>query len=135
MLGLILGFAFAVFLSPSQPSVHMFVDNQNAEAWSRGSVKTTGLITNILININAALQATLRRTQTREYLDSKSNIDADAISRNAFKNSGKLTRFYVTSRLKMSLTSLLTAPVSNLFQAVVALPMALVLDGFSRSSN
>jgi hypothetical protein len=135
MLGLILGFAFAVFLSPSQPSVHMFVDNQNAEAWSRGSVKTTGLITNILININAALQATLRRTQTREYLDSKSNIDADAISRNAFKNSGKLTRFYVTSRLKMSLTSLLTAPVSNLFQAVVALPMALVLDGFSLSSN
>jgi hypothetical protein len=43
MLGLILGFAFAVFLSPSQPSVHMFIDSQNAEAWSRGSVRTTNV--------------------------------------------------------------------------------------------
>ena len=135
MLGLILGFAFSVFLSPSQPSVHMFIDNQNAEAWSRGSVKTTDLTTNILINVNASLQATLARTQTREYIASASNIDADAISRNAFKNSEKLTRYSVTPLLMSSLTSLLTAPASNLFLAVRALPTTSVLAGFTLFST
>jgi hypothetical protein len=131
MLGLILGFAFAVFLSPSEPSVHMFIDNQNAEAWSRGSVRTTDITTNLLININASLQATLRRTQTRAYIDTKSNVDADAISRNVFRNSGNLTRYFVTPLLMTSLTSLLTAPASNLLQAVRALPTTSVLAGFS----
>ena len=135
MLGLILGFAFAVFLSPSQSSVHMFIDNQNAEAWSRGSVKTTDRVTNILINVNASLQATLARTQTREYIASASNIDADAISRNAFSNSENLTQYSVTPPLISSLTSLLTAPVSNLLQAVRALPTTSVLAGFTPFST
>ena len=106
----ILAFILANKLNPSEKHIHLYIDNQNAEAWSRGTIHNDSNLSNSMVFVNSILQSTLSPVQTRAYIKSEDNIHADAISRNHFVNSENLMEYCVTSQTLVFLKSLVNQP-------------------------
>ena len=109
-IALILSFLLALHVNPSADHVHLFVDNQNAESWSRGRVNTDSNLSVSLTVVNCILQSLLRVVQTRSYIKSEDNLNADSISRNTFVNYENLPQFSPTNPMLTFLSSLVKAP-------------------------
>jgi hypothetical protein len=100
LLAFIIAFLLALFLnSDCRTAIHIFVDNQNALAWSQGRIKTSDNLANILTMSNCFLQVGYNICQTRSYIRSQDNVQADQISRQQFANSDNLTQFSPSPRL------------------------------------
>jgi hypothetical protein len=107
----ILSFLLAYKLSPQIKHIHLYVDNQNAEAWSRGRISNDSNLSMSLTSVNSILQSTLNIVQTRAYIKSEANFNADNISRKRFTNSDQLPHYYPTSQMLKFLSSLVEEPV------------------------
>jgi hypothetical protein len=105
----------AHFLNPAQKHIHLFVDNQNAQAWASGVIRNDSNLSISLTCINSFLQSSLGIVQTRAYIKSADNKDADAISRQRFLNLKNLPRFSATSAMLLFLKSLVDLPDTNPF--------------------
>ena len=114
-IALILSFFLAHFLNPAQKHIHLFVDNQNAQAWASGVIRNDSNLSISLTCINSFLQSSLGIVQTRAYIKSADNKDADAISRQRFLNLKNLPRFSATSAMLLFLKSLVDLPDTNPF--------------------
>ena len=122
----ILAFLFVHRLSPpASAHVHLFIDNQNAEAWSAGRFKSHSNLTVSLVFLNSILQSALGLVQTRSYIRSEDNIHADAISRRSFARFDSLQRFSATSEPLRFLGLCLEAPVVCPFVLLQRLPILL----------
>jgi len=86
-------------IQPHQPHYHIYIDNQNALAWASGRISTNDKLANILTFTNSCLQTACKTPQTRSYIASADNINADSISRSTYKNSEQLTQYFMTPRL------------------------------------
>ena len=102
----IVAFLFAKFLAPHSDILHIRVDNSNAQTWSTGSFGTNDSIVNNITCANCFLQIAFKTTQTRKYIKSEDNQDADEISRKRFANLDKLPRYCATSPLLVFLRKL-----------------------------
>jgi hypothetical protein len=116
LIAFIITFLLAIFLNDPCTSIHIFVDNTNALSWSTGRIGTNDLCANILTLSNCMLQAGFKVTQTRSYIRSQDNKDADEISRRKFSNSNNLTQFYPTSPLLKFFRKLLNPQEVNVSQ-------------------
>jgi hypothetical protein len=110
---LILSFLLAHQLQPKERHIHLFVDNQNAQAWSRGVIHNDSNLSISLTSVNSFLQSMLNVVQTRAYIKSKDNKDADAISRLCFLNSENLPQFSASLMMLQFLRSLVDLPDTN----------------------
>lgn len=82
LLASIIAYLLTNYLVPGAKHVHLYIDNQNAIAWSMGKIKTEDVFARNLCCLNALIQGGLRGCfQSREYIRSKDNRVADAISR------------------------------------------------------
>jgi hypothetical protein len=133
-IALILSFMFAHQLRPDEHSIHLYVDNQNAESWSRGRFHSDSNLLLGLITFNSLLQTKLSVTQTRAYIRSEHNVHADSISRRCFLNSDHIPQFFVTSPILQSLRKLLETPDPNPFAMHQILLTISLSKGFSRTS-
>ena len=132
-LAFILSYLFAHHLTPAATHIHLFVDNQNAETWSRGKFNTDSNLSFSLVILNSMLQSMLCVVQTRSYIRSADNIDADAISRQSFLNSASLPRYSVTSATLQFLQSSVEHPENDLLLSLPRLLTLLPLGAFYRS--
>jgi hypothetical protein len=124
LLAFLIGFLFTMFLNPASTAIHLFVDNQNALAWSEGHIGTNDNVANILTLTNCFLQVGFNVMQTRQYIRSQENIQADQISRRIFANLDKLTQFYPSSHLMTFFRELLgqlEVDVSRILQLLLTL--------------
>jgi hypothetical protein len=110
LLAFIIAFLLAIFLNPHCAAIHIHVDNQNALAWSSGHIGTNDQLANILTLMNCFLQVGFNTIQTRCYIASKDNVQADQISRRSFANSEKLTQYYPSPHLIKFLGDLVNQP-------------------------
>ena len=130
----ILSFMFAHQLKPDEHSIHLYVDNQNAESWSRGRFHSDSNLLLGLITFNSILQTKLSVTQTRAYIRSELNTHADSISRKCYPNSDHIPQYFVTSPILKSLKSLLSTPDPNPFVVHQILLTISLSEGFSLTS-
>jgi hypothetical protein len=126
----ILGFIFAIHLQPS-PHVHIYIDNQNAGSWSSGKFHTKSNLVVSLVFLNSSLQSFLNVGQTRSYIRSEDNHNADNISRRFFEPYDKLPRFSLTSLILKSLQNYLGEHVPFQFENPPPLLTIPVSDAFS----
>jgi hypothetical protein len=98
-LALLLTYLLIKTIQPHQPHYHIYIDNQNALAWASGRISTNDKLANILTFTNSCLQTACKTPQTRSYIASADNINADSISRSTYKNSEQLTQYFMTPRL------------------------------------
>ena len=113
LLALIIGFWFAKFLAPNEAKIHVFIDNQNALRWSQGLIKTSNPLSLSLSMFNCLLQTQLRTLQTRSYIASADNFNADAISRRKFANCDHLTQYFLSAQTLTFCQLLLKSHVSS----------------------
>lgn len=124
LLAFIIAFLLAIFLNPQCTAIHIHIDNQNALAWSSGHIGTNDQLANILTLMNCFLQVGFNTTQTRCYIASKDNVQADQISRRSFTNSENLTQYYPSLHLIKFLRELVNQPdrdVSLILQSLLTL--------------
>jgi len=121
LLALIAGYMFTAFTCQETTKIHIHVDNQNAQQWAAGHIRTDNPIANQLTVLNACLQTALQVDQTRSYITSAANFYADAISRRRFKNSNNLTHYSAGTALREFFRSLLTKPESDASQIAAAI--------------
>lgn len=100
LLALIIGFWFAKFLAPNEARIHVFIDNQNALLWSQGQIKTSNPLSLSLSMFNCLLQTHLKTVQTRSYIASADNFNADAISRRKFVNCDRLPQYFLSTQTR-----------------------------------
>jgi hypothetical protein len=122
MIAFILGHMFAILVSPLTQHIHIHVDNQNAQALASGNISTNNNIANQLVVLNALIQNAYGRIQTRSYIRSEENFNADAISRNRFRTSPSVPEYRTTPRLIAFFKALLTSPDSAASQIAASLP-------------
>ena len=85
LLAAILGFLFALFVRPKSTHCHLYIDNTNAITWTLRKIKSNNFFSRNLVSLNALSQGVYKDCcQTREYIKSKDNMIADAISRHQF---------------------------------------------------
>ena len=85
LLASVIGFLLALHINPQLSHVHLFIDNCNAIAWSTGKIKTDHYFSRNLVTLNALSQGAYKGCcQSRQYIPSKENRVADAISRRRF---------------------------------------------------
>jgi hypothetical protein len=106
LLGLILCYALAKILDPNAPNIHIYIDNKNAEAWSTGRIQTSNSCAINLVFLNGYLQSAFNVTQTRSYIRSVDNVQADAISRRRWLNSDNLPQYKIQKSWLVCLTEL-----------------------------
>jgi len=124
LLAFIIAFLLAIFLNPQCAAIHIHIDNQNALAWSSGRIGTNDQLANVLSLMNCFLQVGFNMTQTRCYIASKDNVQADQISRRSFTNYENLTQYYPNSHLIKFLRDLVNQPdrdVSQILQSLLIL--------------
>ena len=121
LLAFLIGYTFTVFVCHEAERIHIHIDNQNAQHWSAGHIRTTEPIANLLTCLNAYLQTAFAVDQTRSYINTKDNINADNISRRSFNDSNRLTRYSAGPALKTSFGALLRQPESTPSQIVAKL--------------
>lgn len=93
----IIAYCFTLFLVPSCKHVHLWVDNQNAIAWSSGRIRTESNFAVNLTVFNSFLQSACPNcTQTRSFIPTYQNVLADAASRQKFQILGNLKRYALT---------------------------------------
>ena len=131
-IALILSFLLALHVNPSADHVHLFVDNQNAESWSRGRVNTDSNLSVSLTVVNCILQSLLRVVQTRSYIKSEDNLNADSISRNTFVNYENLPQFLPTNQMLKFLSSLVKAPDPHPYHLLQEIHTILACGAFYR---
>ena len=82
LLASIIAYLLTAYLLPDAKHCHLYIHNQNAIAWSMGKIKTEDNFARNLCCLNALIQGGLKGCfQSREYIRSKDNRVADAISR------------------------------------------------------
>ena len=82
LLASIIAYLLTNYLVPNAKHCHLYIDNQNAIAWSMGKIKTEDVFARNLCCLNSLIQGGLQGCfQSREYIRSKDNRVADAISR------------------------------------------------------
>ena len=82
LLASIIAYLLTNYLLPNVTHCHLYIDNQNAISWSMGKIKTEDTFARNLCCLNSLLQGGWRGCfQSREYIRSKDNRVADAISR------------------------------------------------------
>jgi hypothetical protein len=113
MIALIVVYLFAVAMQPDIKHVHVYVDNQNAQGWATGNIKTDNDIANNCVCVNSYLQVSLGVLQTRSYLPSAENKNADAISRLIFRENSALQEYRLERPLLIFLCDLLTTRNSS----------------------
>jgi hypothetical protein len=138
LLAFIATYLLAIHLSPSIPSIHIYIDNQNAQAWASGTFCTTNLITNHLSMITCCLQTVYNVPHTRSYIRSEENVNADNASRARFNKLDSKLRCYPTPRLLKFLAESLTHSDSD--PSLTLLAISTTLDSaasslFSSSSD
>ena len=124
LLALVIAFLLAIQLNPGCAAVHIYIDNKNALAWSAGKIGTNDQSANMLSLMNCFLQVAYKTTQTRSYIASKDNIEADAISRRKFQNSDQLIQFSPNTHLTQFLQQLVNqhdTDVSQILQLLLTL--------------
>jgi len=85
LLASILGFLLALHMKPNSHHCHIYIDNTNAISWQMGKIKTNHFFSRNLVCFNALVQGVYSGCcQTRQYIPSKANNIADAISRRIF---------------------------------------------------
>jgi hypothetical protein len=131
LLAFIITFLFTMFLNPTSTAIHIFIDNQNAMAWSSGQIGTNDHLANVLTLLNGFLQAGFNITQTRSYIESKKNTQADQISRRVFRNSEGLSQFYPNFPLIKFLQHLVNPQDNDVSRILASLLILLELPGSS----
>jgi hypothetical protein len=124
---------FAHQLRPLLTHIHLYIDNQNAEAWSRGIICNDSNLSNCLVYVNSLLQTSCNKIQTRAYIKSEMNIDADAISRNLYVNSANLVQYSITCQMLQFLSFLVSAHETSPSIILQQLLIVLESDVFFRS--
>jgi len=85
LLAAIIAYLLVHFLLPNAKHCHLYIDNQNAISWSMGRIKTDDFFARNLCCLNSVLQGGFKDCfQSREYIKSEDNREADAISRRRF---------------------------------------------------
>jgi len=85
LLAAILGFLLVLYMKPDSHHCHIYIDNTNAISWQMGKIKTDHYFSRNLVCLNALVQGVYSGCcQTRQYIPSKQNKVADAISRRSF---------------------------------------------------
>ena len=128
----ILGFLFAIHLQPS-PHVHIFIDNQNAGSWSSGRFHTRSNLIVSLVFLNSSFQNYLNVAQTRSYIRSEDNVNADNISRRLFKQYEELPRFSPSSQILKFLQNFLDEHVPFRFEnppPLLTIPVSAAFNPF-----
>ena len=131
----ILSFLFAHHLNPHARHIHLYIDNQNAESWSRGHFHSDSNVVLTFVTLNSILQSTLAIIQTRAYVRSEHNVVADSISRKCYLNSDHIPKYLVTSPILKFLRKLLDFPDPDPFVIHHDLLTALQSDVFCPTSN
>ena len=132
-IALFLSFLLAHKLSPASTHIHLYVDNQNAEAWSRGRISNDSNLSLSLTAVNSILQSTLNVVQTRAYIKSEANISADSISRRCFNNSDQLPHYSPTNQTLTFLSSLVKEPDPRPYHLLQEIHTILASGVFSRT--
>jgi hypothetical protein len=127
-IALIGGYIFTAFMCRTADRIHIHVDNQNAQQWAGGHIHTSNNIANQLTLVNAVLQAALQIDQTRSYIDTEENVDADDISRRRFKNSERLPHYWAGKALLTFFADLLRRQDSDPSQIAAELRTILASD-------
>jgi hypothetical protein len=109
----ILTFLLLHHLQPHLPHYHIHIDNQNAQAWSSGRVKTSDPTANSLTLINSMLQVALKKDQSRSYITSEMNFEADAITRQKCPQSVGTSQLWPSNQIKQFFKTLLIRQESN----------------------
>jgi hypothetical protein len=115
MIALIVVYLFAVALQPDIKHVHVHVDNQNAQGWATGHIKTDNDIANNCVCVNSYMQVSLAVLQTRSYLPTLENVNADAISRLIFRERSTLQEYQLGRPLLAFLCDLVTTRDSSVW--------------------
>ena len=113
MIALLVVYLFAVAMQPDIKHVHVYVDNQNAQGWATGHIKTDNDIANNCVCVNSYLQVCLSVLQTRSYLPTAENVNADDISRLVFREHSTLQEYRLGQPLLMFLGHLLNTSDSG----------------------
>jgi hypothetical protein len=108
-------------LQPHEPHCHIYIDNQNAKAWASGRISTNDKLANILTFTNSCLQTACKIRQTRSYIPTADNVDADSVSRSTFTNSDNLMQYFITQRLQTYCKLLFNKHAVTVSQIVVGL--------------
>jgi hypothetical protein len=125
----ILAFLFAIQLKASS-HVHIYIDNQNAEAWSSGKFHTQSNVVVSFVYVNSCLQSMLGISQTRSYIKSEHNVNADNISRMRFDSFVNLQRYSLASPILTFLRNCLEQPAVCQFEILQQILTIPVSEGF-----
>jgi hypothetical protein len=118
----IAAYLISIQYSAASSHIHIYIDNTNAKGWSTGNINTCNPIANTLTTINCLLQTSFARIQTRSYIRSEDNRDADAISRNRFSNSDQLPESRPSNILLQYFKDWLSLPDSAASRLLPSLP-------------
>ena len=135
LMAAVIAFQFATYISPHSRHIHLFIDNQNAIAWSTGRNRSTSHLSRRLVSLNCYLQALNPAVlQTRSYIKSSWNVSADAISRNNLNHPSLrgLPRYRLTPKFQAFLISLSKCSPKTAFPNLVTKHTVLASTSFSR---